>query len=90
MHLLIGFVGRCVALILLEGPFTPFALVVFLGGSPSDQLHALGNDTLVGVFHQEMNAGNALILCEYFSRSTCCVDPTQNRSKPLSDPKQPE
>lgn len=36
-------------------PFTPFTLVVFLGGAPGDQLHAARNLALTAVMRQKMD-----------------------------------
>ena len=55
MEVLVQWYSRCVVAIFPERPLSPFALVVFLRSSASDELHAVSNHVRACVFHHKMN-----------------------------------
>ena len=55
MEVLVQCYSRCVVAIFPERPLSPFALVVFLRSSASDELHAVSNHVRARVFHHKMN-----------------------------------
>ena len=51
----VGLDSRGMVPVFPEHPMSVLALIVFLGGTTGDELHALGNNVRPCVFHQEVD-----------------------------------